>query len=1005
MAKKAKRPASKAGKIIKTVLSVIAAILLAIVMLATNALIPSYNRMIDSIAGGISQSMSNKGIDTTGLDLDYNKTDYTKETFAAAKEDMKYRIGAEGIVLLENDGLLPLREGTAVTLFSANSDQNAGAGFVGGGTPVKDVLTASGLTVNEAMWKFYTEGNGKDYGLASGSISYGDAEDFRINEAPLSVLQSEAGLLDSVQGTIPVYWLKRVAGEGRDMPRSMYNHADSAEDKAKSYIEPDSTELEILQYLNDNYSEVILVVNSNAALELDWVRNYPSIKAVLYAPDGFQGLGDILTGKVNPSGRTVDTFATDALASPAAQNFGDYQYSDESGVLTKYNYVTYAEGIYVGYKYYETRYEDVVLSQGNAGDYDYDAEVVYPFGYGLSYTTFDWSDFAVKENADSFDVSVKVTNTGAVAGKDVVEIYLQSPYTDYDKQYGVEKAAVQLVGLGKTQNLAAGASEVVTVNVSKELLKAYDRTNAKTYILDAGTYYLTAGKNAHSAINNVLAAKGASVNGDASLVSTYTVAEPDATTYSVDSYSGEAITNRLDAAAGDVVYLSRSDWTGTFPTHDGVPSQQVSTWGNEINGADGVSYTYTKTVSAADLAKLDSFDSGNPTTGDTYTDSIVYGAKNGLVLSQLRGKDFDDPMWDKLLDELTSDDYYNTIALSGYGIEFIESVSKPFNIDADTAAGLIYGGAQSMLELSMYPNSMTLCQTWNKELYEEYGELIGTDGLLGGADGWYAPSMNIHRTPFSGRNGEYYSEDGFLSGTIGSLEVKGCASMGMYTYIKHFAFNDQENHRGDRDGQFSIATFLNEQAARELYLVPFEMCMKVGDITLNYVEVAADGTMQNASKQIRACQAIMSGFNRLGLTWVGGHYDLITGIVRGEWAFDGMILTDNANTGVFMDGLQMIEAGADMKLTYAKESARFNWDPTDPEQYHYARAAMHRILYTIANSKAMNGAAPGATFTRGMFLTEKVTLAVNVICCALILLLVFFTVRRFVPKKPKNEQA
>ncbi len=996
MTKKPKKPATKAGKIIKTILSAIAALLLAVVMLAANTLLPSYDRMANSLLGGIPHSVSNKGIDTAGLDLAYNKTDYTMETIKAAEDDLKYRIGAEGIVLLRNENnALPLQEGTTLSLFSANSDQSAGGGLMGGGTSVKDLLAASGLSVNETLWNFYTAGNGKDYGLATGSISFGDAEDFRINEAPLSALQSEAGLLDSVKGTVPVYWLKRVAGEGRDMPRSMYNHADSAEDKARTYLEPDSTEREILQYLNDNYEKVVLVVNSNAALELDWVKDYPSISAVLFAPDGLQALGDILTGKTNPSGRTVDTFAADALASPAAQNFGDYQYSDEAGNLTKYNYVTYAEGIYVGYKYYETRYEDVVLRQGNAGDFDYDAEVVYPFGYGLSYTTFDWSDLAVTENEDSFDVSVKVTNTGSAAGKDVVEIYLQSPYTEYDKTNGVEKAAVQLVGFGKTDALATGASETVTVNVSKELLKAYDRNSAKTFILDAGTYYLTAGKNAHDAVNNVLTAKGAPAGGNAALVSAYVpaISETDTVTYAVDSYSGESITNRLDAAAGDVVYLTRSDWTGTFPKHDGTPSKQVSTWGNEINGADGVSYTYTKTVSAADLAKLDSFDSGNPTTNDAYTDQPVYGKKNGIVLSQLRGKDFDDPMWDDLLDELTSDDYYNTIALSGYGIEYIDSIQKPFNIDADTAAGLIYGGTGAML-----PNSMTLCQSWNQKLYEEYGEMIGTEGLLGGADGWYAPSMNIHRTPFSGRNGEYYSEDAFLSGTIGSLEVKGCASKGMYAYIKHFAFNDQENHRGDRDGQFSIATFLNEQAAREIYLVPFEMCMKVGDITLNYIDVAKDGTMQNASKPIRACQAIMSGFNRLGLTWVGGHYDLMTGIVRGEWAFDGMILTDNANTGVFMDGLQMIESGADMKLTYAKESARFNWNPDDPEQYHYARAAMHRILYTIANSKAMNGAAPGATFARGMYLTEKIILGVNIVCGLLIALLVFFTIRRFTKK-------
>ena len=263
--------------------------------------------------------------------------------------------------------------------------------------------------------------------------------------------------------------------------------------------------------------------------------------------------------------------------------------------------------------------------------------------------------------------------------------------------------------------------------------------------------------------------------------------------------------------------------------------------------------------------------------------------------------------------------------------------------------------------------------------------------------------MNIHRAPFSGRNGEYYSEDPFVSGTVASLENLGAAEMGMYVYIKHFAFNDQENHRGDRDGQYSIATFLNEQSAREIYLTPFEMCMKVGDVTLNYLESDGNGGYQAASRDYRAATAIMTAFNRVGYTWTGGCYNLITGIVRNEWDFDGMIITDNANTGVFMSSKQMIEAGADIKLTNLPESARFEWNETDPTEYHYAREAMHHVLYTIANSKSMNGAMPGAVFQKGMMLTEKLTMGINVVGVVLIALMVFFTVKRF--RKPKNTEA
>lgn len=464
--------------------------------------------------------------------------------------------------------------------------------------------------------------------------------------------------------------------------------------------------------------------------------------------------------------------------------------------------------------------------------------------------------------------------------------------------------------------------------------------------------------------------------------------DPDLITYAADSYSGNEIKNQLSDAAGDVTYLTRNDWTGTFPVHDGTPSDMVSTWGNEINGDDGVSYTWTKTISDDDLARLDAAESGAPEM--TFDDEIVFGKENGHTLIEMRGLDYDDPLWEELLDQLTKEDYYNTIAQSGYGIEVIDSVNKPFNIDADTAAGLIYGGTGKM-----FPNPMTVAQTWNQEIAARYGEMIGNEALIGGADGWYAPSMNIHRTPFSGRNGEYYSEDPFLSGTVASLEVKGAASKGMYTYIKHLAFNDQENHRGDRAGQFSIATFLNEQSARQIYLLPFEMCMKVGDIDLNYLASDGNGSYTMETRPYRACQAIMTAFNRIGYTWTGGSYGLLTGIVRNEWDFKGMILTDNANTGVFMDANQMIEAGGDMKLTYDKNAAIFDWENPDATTYHYAREAMHRVLYTVANSKAMNGAMPGSVFKDGMRLTEKVTLAVNVIGTVLIALMVFFTVKRF----------
>ena len=994
---------SKVRKVVGTTIRSILIILFAVIIAAVNMILPNYARMADSMLGGINTKIDNSDVDTSGLDLEYNKADYTKENIGEAEAALHQQIADEGTVLLSNEGILPMAKDTEFSFFSVNSATVSASDSMLGGRKLTQIFENAGVKINSTLMDFYTE-QSKTYGLSSGSISFGDAEDFAINEVPLSVLQKNTDVLDSAKNTVPVYFLKRVAGEGRDMPRSMYNHAESAEDKAKSYLEPDSTELEIISYLNDHFDNVILVTNSNAALELDWVKDYSNVKAVLSCTT-IESIPYILTGQVNPSGRTVDTFAADASKSPAAQNFGDYQYVDENGELTKYNYVTCEEGIYVGYKYYETRYEDVILNQGNAGDYDYEKEVVYPFGYGLSYTTFEWSDMQTTWSGDECTVTVDVENTGDMAGKDVVEIYAQSPYTEYDKANGVEKASVQLVAYGKTKELAPGEKETVSCTFSKEQLKAYDENNAKTYIFDAGDYYITAAKNAHDAINNIItvkaesAAEASAINGNTELVAIYTPenTDTDLTTYATDSYSGVEITNQLQDCKADVVYLSRSDWEGTFPTHDGEPGTQISTWGNEINGEDGASYTYVKEASPELITELDSFSSGTDIDPATLADTqIVYGADNGLKLIDLRGHDFDDPLWDDLLDELTADEIYNAIGVSGYGIEYIDSVEKPFNIDADTAAGLFYGGTGAM-----FPNAMTLAQTWNLELASEYGEMIGNEGLLGGADGWYAPSMNLHRTPFSGRNGEYYSEDAYLSGAVASREVYGAASKGMYTYIKHFAFNDQENHRGDRDGQFSVATWFNEQSARELYLVPFEMCMKAGDVTLNYVEKQEDGSYANASKQIRASQGVMTSFNRAGATWAGGDYGLITGILRNEWAFDGIVMTDNANTGVFMDGYQMTEAGADVKLTSLPASARYDFDKNDPATYYYARQAMHRVLYTIANSKSMNGAMPGSHIKDGLRTTEKIRLAIDVIFGLLILLEAYRIFRLFKPTQKK----
>ena len=1009
MQKKKLTPWQVAGHILHTTILSILAILMAAILVLANTLLPTYGRMLNEIIG-YKQSWKTPA-EGNNLDLEYSKADYSSaDEIKAAQQKLNEQIVGEGTVMLKGDTEhLPYAAGTKFSLFSHSSVDYLVGGYMGSGVSLKSALESRGFTVNDALWNFYSTGNGKTYTRGAGSINFGAAEDFRLNECPIDVITGEAGLTDTFADTTAVFVLSRVVGEGRDMPRSMYNHTDILEDKPKSYLEPDSVELGIIDYLNKNFKDVVVLINSPSVMETGWVENYENIHTVLYTglpgSYGLNAVADILAGNVNPSGHLVDTAAYDAFSSPATQNYGSYYYFDEEGNITPYTYLNYAEGIYVGYKYYETRYEDAVMKSGNAGDYDYRKTVQYPFGYGLSLTTFDWKDYTATWSGDTCTVSVTVTNTGDVAGKEVVQVYAQSPYTEYDKENGVEKASVELVGYAKTSILEPGASETVTATFDKEQLKSYDANKAKTYILDAGDYYITAAEDSHKAVNNILAAKGYTVadgmteDGNADLTAVYTQPKFDAATYAVDTKTGTEITNRFDAARGDFTLLTRSDWTGTFPQHGGEASDVISTWGNEINGTDAdgnpASYEYKKTASAEFLATMEERNSGNPTDPATLTDTIVYGAKNGLGLIDLRGKAYDDPLWDDLLDQLTPDDYQTLISSSGYGTPELQNVCKPYCMDADSATGLVFGSAGG----ATFNGAEVTAQTWNRELALEFGRLLGNDALLGaGTVGWYCPATNIHRTPFSGRNNEYYSEDAFMSGSMASAAVQEAAKKGLYTFVKHFALNDQENHRGDAQDA-AAATWSGEQAIREIYLKPFEMCMKLDPVEMNYLEKQADGSYKNATTTIPACNALMTSFNRLGVTWTGGHYNLLTGVLRGEWGFNGFVITDANSYLGRMDARQMIEAGGSGSLRYLKDT-QFTFDKDSVSDYHYGRKAAHSILYTIANSKAMNGAMPGSTLV-GTPTDKQLRVVLTILPTLVLVLLVYRIFRVWKPSKRK----
>ena len=966
-----------------------------------------------------------------GVDAEYYTRDITDSAeLQAAEQAYTRKAGAEGFVLLYNNTEsgkgLPVAAGSKLSLFSASSvDLLAGGTGSGVSTISSDMrtaLTEQGFSVNESLWKFYSD-NHSIYTRGGGAIMYGGAEDWSINEAPISAIPDAAK--QEAEGTIPVFFIARTGGEGRDLGRYMGDWTDIEEDKDKHYLEPDSVELGVIQYLNDNFDNVILVVNTNNAFELGWVKDYENITAVLWAPgaggDTCRSIADVLSGNVNPSGHLVDTFAYDAFSSPAMQNMGDMMLVNngqdvEAGVF-------YDEGIYVGYKYYETRYFDKMLEQGNAGDYDYSQVVQYPFGYGLSYTTFAWSDFTMSDMDDNGDIQIQVTvtNTGDVTGRDVVQVYLNAPYTEYDRTNHIEKSSVSLVGFEKTGDLEPGASETLTITVNQKDFISYDDVMAKTYILEAGDYLLTAAPNAHAANNNFLAYAGRENDGlfgtpDPDFVGkwTYTYMDNngvDNKTYSVSS-TGTAITNQFDHASYDELtprdqYLTRQDWVGTFPaTHGNQDSQRKSPF-SEKNG-----YTWEVEVSDTIRDAIKAKGAGAPLNPMTEEEAAsmagVYGQDGDLELIDFRGRDFDEVEaeggWDALIDQMEAAELETIIRNGGYQTLMSVNMGKPRAIDFDGPSGLNEGGVTHEPYSITYPCATNLAASWDRENSYLHGYYVGEDALaadgnwgdhayIGIISGWYAPAMNIHRTPFAGRNFEYYSEDGFMSGELALQAATACAEKGVYAYIKHFALNDQEDHRSH------VATFSNEQAIREIYLKPFQTCIEDRPMTTimvqQYDEVTDSFTRTEA--EIPAVMGVMSSFNRIGCTWAGGDYHLLTSVLRNEWGFDGTVITDYDGGGV-MDTEQCIRAGGDLKLTGFEVDAPL--DATNPATQYFARQAIKHILYTTVNSNAMNGIVHGVAVEALPFANYYIILIVeNVVAAALIIWGVVAIVRRWKKEK------
>lgn len=948
----------------KRLFEVLAVVLATLLVITTGGL-----HIANSQSAAINHALNISGSAITRSDdpqYNYFPTNYSSSDYAKLQEDylaVCEEIEAEGMVLLKNDNnALPLATTEKVSLFLTGSVMfnYATSGSSGADTSgykdLKTALTEQGMSVNPDLWNFYK-------GLVDGGVygRYKQGTLYKINEVPYD--EYDNGLAETyAEYSTAVVTLARNSGEGADL--TMVG-SDGEDGSCLSLSQEEVGVLEALTELKVNgvVKKIVVLLNTSATIQMDFLdKSTIDVDAVMWVGNvgksGINAVAKALCGKVVPSGKLSDTYLKDNFSSPAMKQ---QSYNNRKSFMSAYDngdrlsdesqkyYGVYTEGIYVGYRYYETRYADYVSGANGVGEYSYGGDVAYPFGYGLSYTQFAYSEFAVKESADgnSFDVSVTVTNIGTVDGKEAVGVYLQKPYTDYDKQNGVEKSAVELVGYTKTDVIAVGASQTVTVSVSKQSLKSYDANGAQTYILDAGKYYLAVGNGAHEALNNILALQGCTpVNTDGrmdgvgdSALAAVCLDNPtlDKETYSTSVHTGNKITNKLsfadlnkyEGSNTKVTYVSRSNWTGTMP-------------------ASKITVAVTDKM-FADLQREKDIPTIDGATMPTY------GAKNGLNLAAMRGKAYDDEDWDKLLDQMTFEEQSYLLTNGMYTTVVVESVGKPDTKDYDGPTGVV--GSKG--ELSM-PSEGIWASSYNDGLIRKVGEMLAEDARACGYSALYANAINIHRTPFGGRSHEYFSEDPYLTAMAAVSEINGIQSKGVIANVKHIAFNDQEDHRAGG------SVWLNEQEAREIMLLPFE-----------YALSSAEG-YGNA-------HAVMSAMNRVGTDWVGANTNLMFDIMHDEWNFDGYCITDMAaaDTAFLMNYQDGIARGTDLFLGSGSKTALSQYK-NDVNYCVRMREASHRILYAVCNySAAMNGITPDTTIAASGWWWQTLLISVIVVIAVL----------------------
>lgn len=841
-------------------------------------------------------------------------TKYTlSDTTVSKANELAKEVQSEAITMLKNDDSnLPLSN-KKVNVFGWGST-NPVYGGTGSGSmsdqydtvSLLDGMKEAGLETNADLSKLYT-----DY-RADRPVVAMWSQDWTLPEVPAdqysdSLISDAKSFSDEA-----VVVITRVGGEGADLPTNMKAETITYKNNSKDYddfqdgehfLQLSKTERDMIDLVTKNFDKVTLVYNGANAFQFDFLSNYPQIKSVLWCPPagqtGFSALGDVLAGETNPSGKTSDTFVKNLTKTPVFNNTdgaaaassssvgadGAFVYDNVDDLAAKYtgftgqentvlpSFVNYVEGIYVGYKFYETAADEGLIN--------YDDTVIYPFGYGLSYTSFEqkMGDVSYKDGKVTFDVTV--TNTGDTAGKDVVEVYYNPPYTDG----GIEKASKNLVAFEKTEKLEPGASETVKIEFDDDDMASYDNKGAKAWVLEKGDYTISIQSDSHHVIDSEKINVADTITYDS-----------ESNTHNNDQ---TVATNQFDYAAGDVTYLSRANHFANYAEATAAPTN--------FSMSDEVKAAFTNNGNY-DPTKYDDDSDEMPTTG----------AKNGLRLADMYGKDYDDADWEKLLDQLTFDDMDNLIANGGYGTPAVSSVGKIQLTDADGPASLNnnFTGVGSI----GFPASTAFACTWNKDLAKQFGEMIGDMAHDMHVAGWYAPAMNIHRGAFSGRTFEYFSEDSLLSGVMASNEIAGAKEKGVYSFMKHFALNDQETNRTNM-----VCTWADEQAIREIYLKPFEMSVKEG-----------------------GAQAVMSSFNYIGYTYAGASNNLLNTVLRDEWGFKGFVLTDYFGGYGYQNADQEIRNGNDSMLATTKITNHIT--DKSATSVKAMRTAAHNILYTAANS-------------------------------------------------------